>query len=387
MLRKNAYTIAIIYLLMMLIGIVENVKGPLIINIKTFYGVDYTMMGLFLSVGSFGFILSTFLGGFLADKIGRKSVLISGLILIIAGILGIFAARKFIVFLIFAFVMNMGMGLLEIGINAVASIVFIVNQALMMNLLHFFYGVGAIISPNMTVKLLHINFSWQQVYLTVGVIAFILMLAVLKIKMHGEEKHIARDKIDYIQILSDKRMWLFASMLGFYVASELGIGNWAVTFFSAQYKMDNTISSLYLGLFFATFTFGRLVGGFIIERIGYIKSLLIFSLVSSILIASGMAGRNFAFLISVAGFFYSIIFPTTIAIVMKEFKQHVTIIIAIILTISSTINMLANFLIGRLNDIFGVFIGFSAILIFMILVVFMSLILAKTETTDDLEKV
>lgn len=385
--RKNAYTIAIIYLLMMLIGIVENVKGPLIINIKTFYGVDYTMMGLFLSVGSFGFILSTFLGGFLADKIGRKSVLISGLILIIAGILGIFAARKFIVFLIFAFVMNMGMGLLEIGINAVASIVFIVNQALMMNLLHFFYGVGAIISPNMTVKLLHINFSWQQVYLTVGVIAFILMLAVLKIKMHGEEKHIARDKIDYIQILSDKRMWLFASMLGFYVASELGIGNWAVTFFSAQYKMDNTISSLYLGLFFATFTFGRLVGGFIIERIGYIKSLLIFSLVSSILIASGMAGRNFAFLISVAGFFYSIIFPTTIAIVMKEFKQHVTIIIAIILTISSTINMLANFLIGRLNDIFGVFIGFLAILIFMILVVFMSLILAKTETTDDLEKV
>lgn len=385
--RKNAYTIAIIYLLMMLIGIVENVKGPLIINIKTFYGVDYTMMGLFLSAGSFGFILSTFLGGFLADKIGRKSVLISGLILIIAGILGIFAARKFIVFLIFAFVMNMGMGLLEIGINAVASIVFIVNQALMMNLLHFFYGVGAIISPNMTAKLLHINFSWQQVYLTVGAIVFILMLAALEIKMHGEEKHIARDKIDYIQILSDKRMWLFASMLGFYVASELGIGNWAVTFFSAQYKMDNTISSLYLGLFFATFTFGRLVGGFIVERIGYIKSLFIFSLVSSILIASGMAGRNFAFLISVAGFFYSIIFPTTIAIVMKEFKQHVTIIIAIILTISSTINMLANFLIGRLNDIFGVFIGFSAILIFMILVVFMSLILAKTETADDLEKV
>ncbi|HCD10080.1 MAG TPA: MFS transporter, partial [Thermoanaerobacter sp.] len=216
--RKNAYTIAIIYLLMMLIGIVENVKGPLIINIKTFYGVDYTMMGLFLSAGSFGFILSTFLGGFLADKIGRKSVLISGLILIIAGILGIFAARKFIVFLIFAFVMNMGMGLLEIGINAVASIVFIVNQALMMNLLHFFYGVGAIISPNMTAKLLHINFSWQQVYLTVGAIVFILMLAALEIKMHGEEKHIARDKIDYIQILSDKRMWLFASMLGFYVA-------------------------------------------------------------------------------------------------------------------------------------------------------------------------
>jgi len=386
-LRKNAYTIAVIYILMMLIGIIENAKGPLILNIKNFYNVDYTMMGLFLSIGSLGFILSTFIGGFLSDKIGRKKILIIGLFLILSGTIGIFISYKFLVFIIFVFIMNMGMGLVEMGINAVASIVFIINQALMMNLLHFFYGVGAIISPNMTVKLLHFNFSWQQVYLFIAFITTILIITTFGINIKGEEKKIIKQKVDYVNILKNKRMWIFAIMLGFYVASELGIGNWAVTFFRTQYELDNTISSFLLAVFFATFTFGRLVGGFIMEKIGYLKGLFIFSLFSFIFILGGMTGEKFAFLISLAGFFYSIIFPTTIAVIMKEFKEHITIIIGIILTISSTINMFANFMIGKLNDIFGVFIGFLSIVIFMLFVVGFSLFLLKTKVKDDIEEI
>lgn len=47
-------------------------------------------------------------------------------------------APNFILFFLFAFIMNMGMGSVEIGINAIAALVFIMNQAIMMNLLHFF---------------------------------------------------------------------------------------------------------------------------------------------------------------------------------------------------------------------------------------------------------
>ncbi|MBT1279139.1 MFS transporter [Thermoanaerobacter sp. CM-CNRG TB177] len=375
--NKNTYTIVIIYLLMMLIGIIENVKGPLILSIKTFYSIDYTMMGLFLSVGSLGFILSTFFGGFLTEKIGRKLVLLSGLLLILLGIIGISMAPNFILFLLFAFIMNMGMGSVEIGINAIAALVFIMNQAIMMNLLHFFYGVGAIISPNITVKLLHFNFTWQLVYLSVAALAFTLILATLAIKIQ-EGQHIIKEKINYGEILGNKRMWLFAIMLGFYVASELGVGNWAVTFLREWYKMDNTISSLYLSIFFATFTLGRLFGGFIVEKVGCLKSLSVFSLCAAVFIAIGMLSKSLAFSISISGFFYSIIFPTVIATIMKEFKKHVSAIIGITVTIASTINMFANFLIGKLNDLFGVFVGFSAILVFMIVVVFMSLILSQT---------
>lgn len=376
MLKKNVYTILVIYLLMMLIGMVDNVKGPLITSIKTFYSVDYTMMGLFLSIGSFGFILSTFFGGLLADRVGHKLLLIIGTVLIIFGTFGISTSHSFIVFLIFAFIMNMGMGSLEMGINAVASMAFLVNQAVMMNLLHFFYGAGSIISPNMTVKLLQNGFTWQLVYLLVAGLALVFMIVILMVKIPKKEKYKSTVKVNYVRVLKNVRIWLFALMLGFYVSSEIGVGNWAVTFFKTGYKMSNTQSSLYLALFFTTFTFGRLFGGFIVEKLGYIKSLVIFSFTSAILIAAGMMGKNFAFLISTAGFFYSIIFPTVIATVMKEFNEYASVIIGVITTVSSTINMLASFLIGKLNDAFGVYIGFSAILIFMILVALMTIVLS-----------
>lgn len=376
--RKNAYAVVIIYLLMMLIGIIENVKGPLILNIKDFYRVDYTMMGLFLSIGSLGFILATFFGGFLADKIGRKPVLIGGLLLIILGLVGISISPSFIVFLIFAFIMNLGMGTVEIGVNAVAVVVFIINQALMMNLLHFFYGVGAIISPNLTVKLLHLNFTWQSIYLTVALLSLIIVLFSLWMKIE-EKNHIIREKINYMEILKNKQIWLFAVMLGFYVASELGVGNWLVTFLREWYALDRIISSLYLSIFFATFTFGRLSGGFIVERIGYRKSLTLFSISASVLIFLGIAFKKLAILISLSGFFYSIIFPTVIAVIMKSFKKYTTSIIGITITIASSINMIANFLIGKLNDFYGVFIGFSVILVFMLIVFLMSLIVYKGE--------
>jgi fucose permease len=194
-----------------------------------------------------------------------------------------------------------------------------------------------------------------------------------------EKNHVIRERIDYVGILKNKQMWLFAVMLGFYVASELGVGNWFVTFSREWYALDRTIGSLYLSIFFATFTFGRLFGGFIVEKIGYKKSLTLFSISASVLIFLGITFKKLAILISLSGFFYSIIFPTVIAVIMKSFKKYTTSIIGVTITIASTINMLANFLIGKLNDLYGVFIGFSAILVFMMIVFLMSLIVYKGE--------
>ncbi|MGB9809309.1 MAG: MFS transporter, partial [Caldanaerobacter sp.] len=173
--------------------------------------------------------------------------------------------------------------------------------------------------------------------------------------------------------------WLFAVMLGFYVASELGVGNWFVTFLSKWYGMGRTESSVYLSIFFATFTFGRLFGGFLVEKIGYRKSLVLFSMLASTLIFLGISFKKLAVLISLSGFFYSIIFPTVIAVIMKSFRKYTTPIIGITITTASTINMIANFLIGKLNDIYGVFAGFSATLVFMLIVFLISLIVYKRE--------
>ncbi|SNX53482.1 MFS transporter [Thermoanaerobacterium sp. RBIITD] len=365
------FVIILNYLLMMLIGIIDNIKGPVIAPIKIFYHIDYTDIGLLLFIGNLGFIIASFIGGIFVNKYGSKTALMGGLAAIIAGILGYFISTIFPVFITFFFIMNFGLGMLEIGINATAAITFVVNQALMMNLLHFFYGVGATISPNAVGRLVQLKIPWQNIYLIGAFITIMLLIVVLFTKFPGVARYVNKDKANYFEILKNKYVILFSIMLGFYIASEVGIGSWAVTYLKGAYGMSSIRSSLYLSLFFATFTIGRLFGGFIVEKIGYIRCIYIFAFMALASVAGSMINQDLAFLLSIAGLFYSIIYPTTIALAMKKFKENTGVVISVIVTISSSINMLANFIIGKLSDLFGVFIGFSFVVIFMALVIIM----------------
>lgn len=374
--------IVINYALMMMIGIIDNIKGPIIVPIKLFFNIDYTYIGLLLFLGSLGFIIASFIGGIFVNKYGTKTALIGGLLGIILGISGFSISHSYTIFLIFFFIMNFGLGMLEIGINATAAITFLVNQALMMNLLHFFYGFGATISPNAGGRLIRMNVPWQKIYFIGAIIAIILMIIVFFVKFPGEAKYVNESKANYFDILRDKHVIIFSILLGFYIASEVGVGSWAVSFLNGSYNMNSVKSSFYLSLFFGTFTIGRLFGGFIAEKIGYVKAIYIFATLAIISISGSMINHNFAFLLSIGGLFYSIIYPTTIAIAMKKFKRNTGVVISVIVTISSAINMFTNFIIGRTSDAFGVNVGFSLVICFMFLVIVMLKILSLSYKRD-----
>lgn len=366
------------YLLMLFIGLIDNIKGPIIAPIKSFYHIDYTYIGLLLFIGSLGFIIASFIGGIIVNRYGSKAALSGGLIFIILGILGYFVSPFFFVFAVFFFIMNFGLGMLEIGINATAAVTFVVNQAIMMNLLHFFYGAGATISPNAVGRLIEMRYPWQNIYLLGGMITAAMLVVVLLTRFPGAARYLNRDKVRFIDVLKDKYVILFSIMLGFYISSEVGIGNWAVTYLKGAYGMNSVKSSMYLSLFFAAFTIGRLLGGFVVERIGYVKSIFIFASLAASSVALSMVNQNLSILLSIAGLFYSIIYPTTMALAMKSFKENTGVVISVIVTVSSSINMVANFIIGKLSDIFGVFIGFSFIVVFMVLVIVMLKVLSSS---------
>ncbi|MBE0068752.1 MFS transporter [Thermoanaerobacterium thermosaccharolyticum] len=372
------FIVVLNYLLMLLIGLIDNIKGPVIAPIKSFYHIDYTYIGLLLFIGSLGFITASFIGGIIVNRYGSKAALSGGLIFIILGILGYFVSPFFFVFAVFFFIMNFGLGMLEIGINATAAVTFVVNQALMMNLLHFFYGAGATISPNAAGRLVSLKYSWQNIYLFGGILAFLILIVVLFTRFPGTAKYVGSGKVKYLDVLKDRHVILFSVMLGFYIASEVGIGNWAVTYLKGSYGMNSVKSSMYLSLFFAAFTIGRLLGGFVVEKIGYVKSIFIFASLAASFVALSMVNQNLSILLSIAGLFYSIIYPTTMALAMKSFKENTGVVISVIVTVSSSINMVANFIIGKLSDLFGVFIGFSFIVVFMVLVIVMLKVLSSS---------
>lgn len=363
--KKYTHLIIFTYLCMIAFGFTENIKGTAIPPIRAQFSINYSSVGIMLFVSTLGYITATFIGGFAADRFGQKKVLSLGFILVIIACTAFPFSKSFLVVSLLYFLLNAGFGCFDVSLNSLGAKIFTRNSAIMMNLMHLFYGLGSSAGPKYAGWLLSKNVSWGSVYFysllfTSAVFLFMCF------SRFPEDNHDGQDgRIPFIDIVKNKKIWLFAGLLGFCEAAELGVANWLVNFLQQIRSMNVSDSSSYLTLFFITFTAGRLVGGFLAEKLGYVKIIIYFTIAAMAVFAGGLLlGSNFAYLFSLVGFFVSIMFPTIIVIIMKEFKSGTSSVIGFIITGAAGVNMIVNFLIGKTNDIAGVGLGFASVLIY-----------------------
>ena len=160
--------------------------------------------------------------------------------------------------------------------------------------------------------------------------------------------------LGFKEIIKNKLVILYIVSIGFYVFSEVGVANWFSNYLITTYEFNKDKSSYYLAVFFGIFAFGRLMGGFIVERIGHFKALIAFIITALVLFILGLlGGRNFIYLISISGFFFSIVFPTLLLTINEVFQGNASCVLGTIMTFASSINMVLNLLLGISNDYIG----------------------------------
>lgn len=378
MVKGKNYTRLIIftYLCMIAFGFTENLKGTSIPPIRAQFNINYSSIGIMFFISTLGYITATFTGGFAADRFGQKKVLTLGFILLIFSCTAFNFAKSFAAVSFFYFILNAGFGCFDVSLNSLGARIFIKNSAIMMNLMHLFYGLGSSAGPKYAGWLLSKNVSWGNVYfyslLFTGAVFLFMCFSSFPENLHEQQG----SRIPLIDILKNKKIWLLSVLLGFCEIAELGAGNWLVNFLQQIRNMNISESSSYLTFFFITFTIGRLVGGFLAEKLGYIEIIIYFTIGTIAVLAGGLyLSNSFAFLFSIMGFFVSIMFPTIMTIIMKEFRYGTSSIIGFIITAAAGVNMIVNFLIGKTNDIAGVNIGFGSLLFYdaLILVIIVPL--------------
>lgn len=382
---KFIYVLAFGVMLMM--GFLDSLRGPIIPNIRAGFNINYTSVGTMLFIASLGFLVSTFFSGILCDRIGQKKVLFLGFICTVSGILTIGISPNFGALLAAMGLLNIGLGSVEMGVNSVVSGIVLKKQAMFMNFLHFFYGLGASIGPRYSGVLIKINISWRHIYLLSLIFVGALFIYLMTLKFPESLKRGKSESLSIFVIVKDKKALLFGAGLGLYVSCETGIGNWLTNFLTIEYKMDSLKSSFYLSLFFIVFTIGRLIGGFIAERLGYLKSVLIFLTAALLLFSTGMLlGGKYVFLFSLCGFFFSIIYPTIVSTALGEYKKATASVLGFVVTMSSGINMFSNWFIGKLNDLFGVRVGFGIIIVYMVIAITIVVVLRSMTGQANMEK-
>lgn len=374
--KSTFILIFFIFLLMIMNAVAENIRGVLVPVFKLEFGVKDTNIGVFLFIGSLGYVIATFIGGLLCEKIGQKKVLLTGMIFMIISLIMFMKVDVFIGLLIGIFIMNLGLALTSIAINTLIPVLLLSFQALLMNVTHFCYGIGASIGPKVAGNLISKGVNWRNIYMYILFMFIILLIIFSFLKVpdvHKSSENKDKGEVDKTLVV------LYIIALGFYVCAELGTGSWLINYIKNVYAYNEATSATYLSIFFGMLTIGRLLGGAVVEKFGYIntivKSLIIAFILYTIALLMGEKGL---ILISISGLFFSITFPTTVVSMSKVFTKDVSFITGIVLTSASAINMVMNVVIGRLNDTIGCKIAFYLIPISLfICIIFMSIINVK----------
>lgn len=356
--KVNYYVlISVVFIGFLVFGFSENIKGPAIPRIQTEFKLSEFQIGFMLSLNSLGYLLACSYTGFLTKKFGIKvSTIIAFGSMALAGIF-MFFSRNFPSLSGSYFFMYIGNGMLEISLAIVGARIFTKNTGTMMNLSHFFYGLSSMAAPLLATVLMGTTISgslldWRGMYLIMLSLALIPIIPTIISKFPGDDIK-EEERMPMKQYLRDPAAWIVVIILSFGVISELSVGGWLVNFLEKSYNWDMASSAKMLSAFFLLFMLARLLLGPITDKIGFTKSLMVFSAFAGLCtFAAILLGEKGAFFFALAGAGIAPVYPTVMALLAKRYPKDSDTAISFTVTLMGIACVIGNFLIGAIVDIF-----------------------------------
>jgi len=256
----------------------------------------------------------------------------------------------------------------------------------MLNMLHFCYGAGAIGGPRFVGLLVsRMNTRWQDVY-TLSLVPVLVMLGItLAIRFPGREgAAAAQEKPSFWIALKDPMVWLFGLIMGVASSIEGCSVAWSGFYLHDLYGLDPaTAGALFVSAFYALYTISRFCSGFIIERIGYMRSVLVSSAaIVVIFIAAFSLGRTGIYLLPVVGFFVAIMWPTVLAISVGVFKERAQTVSSALISIAFITNGLIQYGFGLSNNFLGAAWGYRSCVLYSLILGVLLLLLRRRNRTE-----
>ena len=354
--KKTYYTIFASFFAMLVMAITENSRGVLVPTYKEEFGVSNTGIGFFLALVTLSFIVSTHFAGRLVKNYGQKKSAMIGMSIAGSGFLITAFTQYFWQFLITYVLLTVGISFLIMGLNTIVPLLKVAYLSVVMNSLHFFYGVGGTLTQRLTGYLIVNNISWRMIF--IGFSGLFALGVLFYAFVEQPERKIEHKHLSRVKIYEKPLVWMFGLGLGFYVTAEIQTANWFVNYMNEVYGYTENQASFYSATFFLTLSVGRLFGGYILEKIGYLKGIIGSISLALFLYVIGLVGESTLILISISGVFFAIVYPTTILLLQNFFEHNISRVVAMVTMTASGVSMVFGYVIGALSDLIGVRISY-----------------------------
>lgn len=262
--------IAVIYLIFISLGLPDSLLGSGWPAMHAAFSVPSSYAGYVSMAISFMTIISALLSPIMIKRFHTKWIVIVSIFLTVMGLIVFSISTSYAMLFVFAVPYGMGAGAIDASVNH-----YVANNysGSVMNFLHCFYGVGAVISPNIMAVALS-KASWNEGYRwTAYIQIFILLICIISLPLWKKNESDSNKQEEEVAGIREalKRPGVVLTLIAFfaYCSGEATCFLWTSSYFAGVKEglTDHLIAS-FGSLIFGGLMLGRLISGFVSNRLG-----------------------------------------------------------------------------------------------------------------------
>lgn len=316
--RFGLLTTALAYAAFISLGLPDGLLGVGWPSIRQTFGLRVDALGAFLTVFTGGYLISSFSSGRILSRLSVGTLLSLSCVCTSFSLLGQALACSWSLFVACGLIAGIGAGAIDTGLNIYGARTF---STRVMNWLHACYGIGAATGPLVMTTVLISGRSWRIAYAIVAIAQSLLAISFAATRRSWGASQARRDHSiiapsSYAQTLQRPVVWLSIALFFLYTGLEQATGVWIYSYLTQTHFMPSAIAGVWVSVYWATLTVGRIVSGGIAA--GIPPHTILIAAIMGLIVAAAliwMAPENTLRCVGVAlmGFACAPIFPTLIA--------------------------------------------------------------------------
>jgi fucose permease len=326
--RPSLFLLVLSFLAFVSLGLPDTVLGVAWPFVRDRFGLGQAGMSVILGFGVAGYFLSGLLAGRLVKAMGVGALLAASSALVAIGLAGYAAAPRWWLFFPMASIIGLGSGAIDSGLNGYAARHFPVSHV---NWLHASWSLGATAGPAMMTAVLAGGAPYAVGYAILAAALGSMALAFAGTRRSWDDPGESRDApgepaaaaapaaavepAPVGEVLRRGKVWLQIFIYFVYTGVETGTGAWCFTVLRDGRGLSVEAAGAWTTAFWGALLAGRVVLGFVVDRVGPDRLLRIVSGTAVLGVAAfaGLPGLSGRLGLVVLGASLAPIFPTLMA--------------------------------------------------------------------------
>ena len=263
------FLLVMVYVAFISLGLPDSVLGAAWPTMQFDLGVGLSAAGPIQTIAYAGTVCSALMSGKVIKRFGTGRVMLVSVLMTALALLGFSITPNYVCLLLLAIPLGLGGGAVDSGLNDFVARHFAARH---MNWLHCFWGLGASAGPIILSAALGMGGTWRNGYMIVGCLQ-LLLVAALIFSQPTWKKVEKKDAEELAAKAGGKKSRPKGVALGlmsffFYCGAEASMFLWTASFLVSSRSATAEQAAGWASLFLVGMTIGRLVSGFVADRIG-----------------------------------------------------------------------------------------------------------------------